>query len=130
MRQVRSSRVTLLCPVALTVLLALGLGLTGCGGGGGGSDEGIGGPFRVVAVDAMPNGPLLPAFPSPATENQYIRIEFSASVDPSTLFDQSTTNGLSSNLRLLNPYYPGPWDPNAHRPVLPDATTPQTSTPL
>ena len=130
MRQVRSSRVTLLCPVALTVLLALGLGLTGCGGGGGGSDEGIGGPFRVVAVDAMPNGPLLPAFPSPATENQYIRIEFSASVDPSTLFDQSTTNGLSSNLRLINRYYTGAWDPNANPPVLPDATTPQTSTRL
>ncbi len=88
--------------------LAATIGLAGCGGGGSsGGGTGVGGVFRVIAVAAEPNGAMLPAQPSPSTENQFLRIEFSDAVDPATLFDATTSNGVSSALRLINRYYLG-----------------------
>jgi len=111
--------------IAMVSLALVGLAMTGCGGGGGGGGEpGVGGSFRVVTADALPNGSLLPATPSPSSENQYLRIEFSKSVDPGTLFDPTTANGMASALRLINHFYlgafteqapPGYQDPQSKR---------------
>ncbi|MBN2491760.1 MAG: Ig-like domain-containing protein [Planctomycetes bacterium] len=105
--------------VAVLWLAAVGLTVAGCGGGGGSDDDGVGGPFRVVTADALPNGPLMPADPNPPDENQYIRIEFSRGVDPASLFDPTTENGASSALRLIAYYYEGSYTPATP----PDATS-------
>jgi len=118
-----TGRVARLSMIALLSLAAVGLSLTGCGGsGGGGGDGGVGGLFRVVSAEALPNGKLLPADPSPAAENQFIRIEFSEGVDPATLFDPSTANGLASAIRLINHYYSGTYSPQQP----PDFQVPQS----
>ncbi len=94
--------------MAAATALAASLLVAGCGGGGsGGGETGVGGVFRVVNVSAQPNGALLPALPNPPAENQFIMIEFSDGVDPATIFDGSTSNGVSSALRMINRYYVG-----------------------
>ena len=124
MSKPRIRRAATVAFVPFLAIALIGLGLTGCGGGSsGGGDEGVGGPFRVVVVDAMPNGPLLPEAPQPANENQYLRIEFSKGVDPASLFDATTANGVAANLRLINRYYIGSFNPQSP----PAATDPQSS---
>jgi len=122
-----NTRIKRIIPSTCVIVLALGLtGLTftGCGGGGsGGNEPGVGGVFRVVLAEGLPNGRLMPAQPNPAGENQVIMIEFSKGVDPATLFDHSTSNGVSSGMRLINHYYVGTFTPQNP----PDATETQIS---
>jgi len=92
--------------VMITALLGVGFGLAGCGGGGGGGGGGLANePLSVNDAEAFPNGKFLPVAPNPATQNQCIWIELTAEVDPSTIFDASTANGLSSNVRVLSYFY-------------------------
>ena len=122
-----STRIKRFIPCTFVVVLALGLAgltFTGCGGGGsGGGETGVGGVFRVVVAEALPNGRLMPVQPNPIGENQIIMIEFSKGVDPATLFDPSTSNGVGSALRLINHYYVGTFTPQNP----PDASEPQVS---
>jgi len=110
-----NTRIRRIIPSTLVVVLALGLAgltFTGCGGGGsGGGEPGVGGVFRVVLAEGLPNGRLMPAEPNPPAENQAIMIEFSKGVDPATLFDHTTTNGVGSGMRLINHYYAGQFTP-------------------
>jgi hypothetical protein len=106
-----NTRIKRIIPSTFAIVLALGLtGLTftGCGGGGsGGNEPGVGGVFRVVVAEALPNGRLMPDVPNPPNENQVIMVEFSKGVDPATLFDHTTTNGVGSGMRLINHFYEG-----------------------
>jgi len=89
----------------IAAMLAIGFGLACCGGGGGGGG-GLGNNYLTVNdAQAFPSGKFLPIAPNPSTQNQCIWIELTAQVDPSTVFDGSTSNGLSSNVRCLNYFY-------------------------
>jgi YVTN family beta-propeller protein len=89
----------------VTAFLGVGIVLAGCGGGGGGGGGLANSPLTVNDAQAFPSGKFLPVDPSPATQNQCIWIELTADVDPLTVFDASTSNGLSSNVRLLSYFY-------------------------
>jgi hypothetical protein len=53
----------------------------------------------------MPNGPQLPPDPSPSTQNQFVRIEFTTPLNRATVLDPSSPNGLTSQARLTTTYW-------------------------
>ena len=89
----------------ISALLGVAIGLGACGGGGGGGSGIADSLLSVNDAQAFPNGKFLPTAPSPSTLNQCIWIELTAEVDPSTVFDNTTSNGLSSAVRCLSYYY-------------------------
>ena len=86
----------------VAALVCVAVALTSCGGGGGGGSNDR---LLVTTSQAFPNGKFLPVVPSPGTLNQCIWIELTAKLNPASVFDGSTTNGLSSNVRCLNYFY-------------------------
>jgi hypothetical protein len=93
--------------VVVAALISVSLALAGCGGGGsgGGSTNEL---LRVKDAQGFPDGKFFGTNPSPPTLNQCIWIELTTDVDPSTLFDASTSNGLSSAARMLSYFFLGP----------------------
>lgn len=89
----------------IAAALAAVLVVAGCGGGGSGGGTGGNDLLSVKSSQGFPNGRFFPVTPSPSTENQCIWIELTAEVDPKTVFDGTTDNGLSSNVRMLMYYY-------------------------
>ena len=90
--------------VVVAALISVGIAVAGCGGGGsgGGSTNEL---LRVKDAQGFPDGKFFGTNPSPPTMNQCIWVELTAEVDPSTLFDGSTSNGLSSAVRMLSYFF-------------------------
>lgn len=93
--------------VMVAALISVGIAVAGCGGGGsgGGSTNEL---LRVKDAQGFPDGKFFGTNPSPSTLNQCIWIELTADLDPSTVFDGSTNNGLSSAVRMLSYFYLDP----------------------
>ncbi len=89
----------------IVAALAAALFVAGCGGGGSSGGSGGNDLLSVKSSQGFPNGRFFPVAPSPSTQNQCIWIELTAEVDPKTVFDGTTDNGLSSAVRMLMYYY-------------------------